>query len=143
MFSEQTYEVLIKRILENTSANNLDTREGSVSFNLLAPLTEELAKAYIEMGNILNLAFIEDTFDEYLDKRVNEFGIYRKDGEKATGAIKVTGSDDTFISNSTIVTSNGLEYIVLNDIVLPNEDTLYITMRVITIYEELEVNFIV
>ena len=126
MFSEQTYEVLIKRILENTSANNLDVREGSVSFNLLAPLTEELAKAYIEMGNILNLAFIEDTFDEYLDKRVNEFGIYRKDGEKATGAIKVTGSDDTFISNSTIVTSNGLEYIVLNDIVLPNEDVLYV-----------------
>ena len=71
MFSEQTYEVLIKRILENASANNLDTREGSVSFNLLAPLTEELAKAYIEMGNILNLTFIEDTFDEYLDKRVN------------------------------------------------------------------------
>ena len=126
LFSEQTYETLIKRILENTSANNLDTREGSVSFNLLAPLTEELAKAYIEMGNILNLAFIEDTFDEYLDKRVNEFGIYRKDGEKATGAIKVTGSDDTFIGNSTIVTSNGLEYIVLNDIVLPNEDVLYV-----------------
>ena len=54
LFSEQTYETLIKRILENTSANNLDIREGSVSFNLLAPLTEELAKAYIEMGNILN-----------------------------------------------------------------------------------------
>ena len=126
MFSEQTYEVLIKRILENTSANNLDIREGSVSFNLLAPLTEELAKAYISMGDILNLAFIEDTFGEYLEKRVNEFGIYRKDGEKATGAIKVTGIDDTFIGNGTIVTSNGLEYIVLNDIVLPDEDTLYV-----------------
>ena len=46
LFSEQTYEALIERILENTSANNLDTREGSVSFNLLAPLAEELAKAY-------------------------------------------------------------------------------------------------
>ena len=126
MFNEQTYEVLINRILENTSANNLDTREGSVSFNLLAPLAEELAKAYISMGDILNLAFIEDTFGEYLEKRVNEFGIYRKDGEKATGAIKVTGSDDTFIGNGTIVTSNGLEYIVLNDIVLPDEDTLYV-----------------
>ena len=126
LFSEQTYEVLINRILENTSANNLDTREGSVSFNLLAPLAEELAKAYISMGDILNLAFIEDTFGEYLEKRVNEFGIYRKDGEKATGAIKVTGIDDTFIGNGTIVTSNGLEYIVLNDIVLPDEDTLYV-----------------
>ena len=126
LFSEQTYEALIERILENTSANNLDTREGSVSFNLLAPLVEELAKAYISMGDILNLAFIEDTFDDYLDKRVNEFGVYRKDGEKATGAIKVTGLDDTFIGNSTIITSNGLEYIVLNDILLPNEDTLYV-----------------
>lgn len=126
LFSEQTYEALIERILENTSANNLDTREGSVSFNLLAPLAEELAKAYISMGDILNLAFIEDTFDDYLDKRVNEFGVYRKDGEKATGAIKVTGLDDTFIGNSTIITSNGLEYIVLNDILLPNEDTLYV-----------------
>ena len=126
LFSEQTYETLIKRILENTKANNLDIREGSVSFNLLAPLAEELAKAYISMGDILNLAFIEDTFDEYLDKRVNEFGIYRKLGGKASGAIKVTGSDGTFIGNSTILMSNGLEYIVLNDIVLPNEDILYV-----------------
>lgn len=126
LFSEQTYETLIKRILENTKANNLDIREGSVSFNLLAPLAEELAKAYISMGDILNLAFIEDTFDEYLDKRVNEFGIYRKLGEKATGTIKVTGLNDIFIGNSTIVTCNGLEYIVLNDIVLPNEDILYV-----------------
>ena len=126
MFSEQTYETLIRRILENTSKNNLDIREGSVSFNLLAPLAEELAKAYISMGDILSLAFIEDTYDEYLDKRVNEFGVYRKDGEKATGAIKVTGSDNAYITNGTIVTCGDLEYIVLNDIVLPDNDVLYV-----------------
>ena len=126
LFSEQTYETLIRRILENTSKNNLDIREGSVSFNLLAPLAEELAKAYISMGDILSLAFIEDTYDEYLDKRVNEFGVYRKDGEKATGAIKVTGSDNAYITNGTIVTCGDLEYIVLNDIVLPDNDVLYV-----------------
>ena len=126
MFSEQTYETLIKRILENTKKNNLDTREGSVSFNLLAPLAEELAKAYISMGDILNLAFIEDTYDEYLEKRVNEFGVYRKDGEKATGAIKVTGSDDAWIGNGTIVTCGELEYVVTNDIMLPEEDIIYV-----------------
>ena len=126
LFNEQTYETLIRRILENTNKNNLDTREGSVSFNLLAPLAEELAKAYISMGDILNLAFIEDTFDEYLEKRVNEFGIYRKDGEKATGAIRVTGSDNAYITNGTIVTCGDLEYIVLNDIVLPNDNIIYV-----------------
>ena len=126
LFNEQTYETLIRRILENTSKNNLDIREGSVSFNLLAPLAEELAKAYISMGDILSLAFIEDTYDEYLDKRVNEFGIYRKDGEKATGAIRVTGSDNAYITNGTIVTCGDLEYIVLNDIVLPNDNIIYV-----------------
>lgn len=126
MFSEQTYESLIKRILANTAKNNLDTREGSVSFNLIAPLVEELAKAYISMGDILSLVFIEDSFDEYLEKRINEFGIYRKDGEKATGSIKVTGEDEAYIENGTIVVSNGLEFIVLNDIMLPYEDIIYV-----------------
>lgn len=126
LFSEQTYETLIRRILENTKKNNLDIREGSVSFNLLAPLAEELAKAYISMGDILSMAFIEDTYDEYLDKRVNEFGVYRKDGEKATGAIKVTGSDNSYIANGTIVTCGDLEYIVLNDIFLPDDDVIYV-----------------
>ena len=126
LFNEQTYETLIRRILENTNKNNLDIREGSVSFNLLGPLAEELAKAYISMGDILSLAFIEDTYDEYLDKRVNEFGIYRKDGEKATGAIRVTGSDNAYITNGTIVTCGDLEYIVLNDIVLPNDNIIYV-----------------
>ena len=126
LFSEQTYEALIKRILENTKKNNLDTREGSVSFNLLAPMAEELAKAYISMGDILSLAFIEDTFDDYLDKRVNEFGVYRKDGEKARGKIKVYGNDYVFIENGTIITYGDLEYVVTNDITLPNENTLYV-----------------
>ena len=126
LFSEQTYEALIKRILENTKANNLDTREGSVSFNLLAPMAEELAKAYISMGDILSLAFIEDTFDDYLDKRVNEFGVYRKHGEKARGQIKVNGKNYTFIENGTIVTYGDLEYVVTNDITLPNENILYV-----------------
>ena len=106
LFSEQTYEALIKRILENTKKNNLDTREGSVSFNLLAPMAEELAKAYISMGDILSLAFIEDTFDEYLEKRVNEFGVYRKDGEKARGKIKVYGNDYVVGCNVSISGTN-------------------------------------
>ena len=45
----------------------------------------ELAKAYINLNDILSLGFIEDTFDDYLDMRVGEFGVYRKEGTKAVG----------------------------------------------------------
>ena len=126
MFSEQTYEALINRILENTKSNNLDTREGSVSFNLLAPMAEELAKAYISMKDILSFVFIEDSFEDYLDKKVNEFGVYRKTGGKAIGRIKVTGRDNTFIENGTIVTYGDLEYVVTNDITLPYQNNIFV-----------------
>lgn len=123
MFSEQTYDVLKQRILDNMNID-IDKREGSFTDAMISPLVEELAKAYINMGDILNLGFIADTFDTYLDKRVSEFGVYRKLGAKATGAIKVTGQQGAIIENGTIVAANDLSYIVLNDIVLSDIDNI-------------------
>ena len=125
MFSEQTYEILKKRILDNFPLQ-LEKREGSYSNFLISPICEELAKAYMSMGDIMNLGFIADTFDTYLDKRVGEFGVYRKPGTKSKGSIKVIGKDGTIITNGTVLIFNDLRYIVLNDIVLPNEDILFI-----------------
>ena len=125
MFSNQTYEVIKQRILDNINID-IDKREGSFTSNMVSPLVEELAKAYINMGDILSLGFIDDTFDTYLDKRVGEFGVYRKAGTKAIGEITVEGQDGLTISNGDIVKANGLYFTVLNDIELPGENILYI-----------------
>ena len=123
MFSSQTYEVIRQRILDKFP-NLLDKREGSYSSNLISPTSVELAKAYINMGDILSLGFIETNFDSFLDRRVNELGVYRKQGKKAHGQVKVTGAEGTKIENGTIVSYNNLRYLVLNDIVLPDTDVL-------------------
>ena len=125
MFSEQTYEVIKQRILDNINID-IDKREGSFTSNMIAPVVEELAKAYINMGDVLSLGFIEDSFDIYLDKRVSEFGVYRKEGVKATGEIKVEGKDGATITNGTLIKANDLYFTVLNDIELPNENILYV-----------------
>ena len=125
MFSNQTYEVIKQRILDNINID-IDKREGSFTSNMVAPLVEELAKAYISMGDILSLGFIEDGFDTYLDKRVGEFGVYRKTGTKAIGEIKVEGKEGAVITNGTLIKANDLYFTVLNDIELPNENILYI-----------------
>ena len=125
MFSNQTYEVIKQRILDNINIE-IDKREGSFTSNMVAPIVEELAKVYINMGDILSLGFIEDSFDTYLDKRVAEFGVYRKEGTKAIGEIKVEGQDGLTISNGDIVKANDLYFTVLNDIELPNENILYV-----------------
>ena len=125
MFSNQTYEVIKQRILDNINID-IDKREGSFVSNMAGPIAEELAKAYINMGDILSLGFIDDTFDTYLDKRVSEFGVYRKEGVKATGEIKVEGKEGTVITNGTLIKANDLYFTVLNDIELPNDNILYV-----------------
>lgn len=125
MFSQQTYEAIKQRVLENMDIN-IDKREGSFTSNMVSPLVEELAKAYINMSDILSLGFIEDNFDAYLDKRVSEFGVYRKTGTKAIGEIKVTGQEGAIITNGTLVKANDLYFTVLNDIELPTDNILYV-----------------
>lgn len=123
MYSEQTYEVIKQRILDNI-ALDIDKREGSILNTFASANAMSLAKAYIEMGDILSLGFIEDTFDNYLDKRVSEFGVYRKKGTKATGQIKVTGDEGTVISNGTTFLCNDLKFVMLNDVVIGEEDDI-------------------
>ena len=125
MLSNQTYEVIKQRILDNTNIN-IDKREGSFLSNMVSALAEELAKAYINMSDILSLGFIEDNFDTFLDKRVSEFGVYRKEGTKAIGEIKVEGKEGATIENGALVKANDLYFTVLNDIELPNDNIIYV-----------------
>ena len=125
MFSNQTYEVIKQRILDNINID-IDKREGSFTSNMVSPLAEELAKAYINMGDILSLGFIDDTFDTFLDKRVSEFGVYRTEGVKATGEIKLEAKEGAIITNGTLIKANDLYFTVLNDIELPTDNILYV-----------------
>ena len=125
MFTNQTYENIKQRILDNTNIN-IDKREGSFLSNMVSAISEELAKAYINMSDILSLGFIEDNFATFLDKRVAEFGVYRKQGSKAIGEIKVEGQEGATIENGTILKANDLYFTVLNDIELPGENILYV-----------------
>ena len=125
MFSNHTYEAIKQRIFDNINID-IDKREGSFLSNMVSPLSEELAKAYINMSDILSLGLIEDTFDTYLDKRVSEFGVYRKQGSKAIGEIKVEGKEGAIITNGTLIKANDLYFTVLNDIELPTDNILYV-----------------
>ena len=125
MFSNQKYETIKQRILDNTNIS-IDKREGSFISNMISPISEELAKAYINMSDILSLGFIEDSFDTFLDKRVAEFGVYRKAGTKAIGEIKVEGKEGAIITNGTLIKANDLYFTVLNDIEFPNDNILYV-----------------
>ena len=67
-YESQTYEAILARMITRVSQGypNLDTREGSIIFNALAPAALELAIMYTELDNVLNESFVDTASREYL-----------------------------------------------------------------------------
>lgn len=123
-YNQETYQAIRQRMLDNMT-NDIDKREGSFVSNMVSPVGVEFAKYYIELDNILSIMFLEDATNEFLDKKVYDFGIYRKMGTSARGIIKVTGTNGTFIPKGSEVLSQGeLVFYTLNDAWIENEEAM-------------------
>lgn len=123
-YNQETYEAIRQRILDNMT-NDIDKREGSFVSNMVSPVGVEFAKYYMELDNILAIMFLEDATNEFLDKKVHDFGIYRKMGTSATGTIKVTGENGTRIPvGSEVISQGGLVFYTLHDAWLDNGEAI-------------------
>lgn len=109
-----TYEVLLDRMLKAVLQDNenLDTREGSVIYNALAPAAVELQNMYIELDVVLNESFADTQSRDYLIKRVAERGIIP---DKATKAI-LKGAFNIDVPLGSRFSISGLNYAVTEKI---------------------------
>lgn len=76
-YEDMTYEVILQRMI-NRVANeypNLDTREGSIIFNALAPAALEMAILYTELDNALNECFVDTASREYILRACEQMGM--------------------------------------------------------------------
>ncbi len=85
MYENMTYENILNSMLGRVPST-IDTREGSIIYNALAPAAYELAQAYFFLENFSKLLFIDTSEGEFLTKICAQFGVNRK---AATAAIKV------------------------------------------------------
>lgn len=82
MYEDQTYEVILQRLLDRVD-NGVDKRPGSIIYDALAPAAAEFAQMYIDLNADLNLRFAPTATDEYLDRAIAWSGIKRKAATKA------------------------------------------------------------
>ena len=77
MYETMTYEFILQRMLNRVLSQNpnLDTREGSIIYNALAPAAVELTSAYIQLDFILNSTFADTASRDYLIQRAAERGL--------------------------------------------------------------------
>jgi len=86
VYESITYELLLQRMLNKVLEQNpnIDTREGSIIYNALAPAAVELQNMYIQLDIVLFESFADTQSREYLIKRCFERGIIP---EPSTNAI--------------------------------------------------------
>lgn len=82
MFEEMTYENIMDEMLSNVPSD-VDTREGSVIYDAVAPIAMELAQAYLDIGMVLDECFADTASYYYLIKRAAERGIMVREGTSA------------------------------------------------------------
>ncbi|UQZ33666.1 baseplate J protein [Paenibacillus sp. PK3_47] len=82
MYEDQTYEVLLERMLARVP-EGLDKREGSIIYDALAPAAAEMAQMYIELDVNSNLYFADTASGAYLERSIAWTGITRHPATKA------------------------------------------------------------
>jgi len=130
MYENETYEAILDRFLSKFP-DTFDKRQGSVLWDLFSPMAIELTQAYIQMDNVLNLGFAESTSGEYLERRVAEQGLVRKEAVKSTGFITVSGPQGTVVSPGTRVSTSDTVpiYFVTTEEKVIDADTVYISIE--------------
>lgn len=92
MFEEQTYESVLKRMKDGVEVG-IDTREGSVMHNALAPAALEIAYCYDLLKMILRETYIDTASREYLILRASERGITPNPATYAEIKARITGTN--------------------------------------------------
>lgn len=116
MYENQTFDVIMSRLMNNEALKDYITREGSFAWNVLSPAALELASAYQQLDRMLMIGFVQTSYGEYLDLRGNEFGVPRKQATKSKGILKIIGDEDTTIpSGSIFSTASGIDFITLEE----------------------------
>ncbi|KEZ85543.1 baseplate J protein [Clostridium sulfidigenes] len=121
-------EVIQQRLLSNIS-DGYDKSEGSFFYDIEKPISIEIEKAYIELESILNKGFADTATGNDLDRIVYEQGINRKLSTKAKGEVVVTGLVGAVISKGEMVASDNVNFIFLEDKVIPTEKTINVSVE--------------
>jgi uncharacterized phage protein gp47/JayE len=106
MYEDQTKAAILDRMLAE-SPDDIDKRQGSVTYDLLSPAAIEMTGLYTGLDTVLELGFADTTSGEYLDRLAAEFGLTRKPAVKSIGSLTFTGPDGTAIPAGTIASTGG------------------------------------
>lgn len=123
MFDRYTKEsdMNILEKMKNDISSDVDKSEGSFAHDVLSPTSQQIFQNRMKLDEILNLVFVQTSYDEWLELLGESRGIPKNKGTKASGKVTFIGADTAYIKKDSLVqTKTGLQYITIEDGVIVN-----------------------
>lgn len=118
MYEDMTPEKIRKRILGRLTTD-LQTREGSFTYDVIAAAAEEISEVYHSLDALLPAFYVDETSGPYIDKQAGTVGIVRKAGTAARCAVSFTGTDGAAIpAGAVYYTASGLAFYLEGSVTL-------------------------
>lgn len=118
LFEGLTPETILERILGKMDTE-LQTREGSFSYDMAAPTAFELWRAYMTLDELVDAFYVNADSGKYLDAHARMLSLVRREGTQAAAEIRFYGADGTQIPVDTaFFTAAGLEFRLKEDTVI-------------------------
>jgi len=106
-FGDQTEEAVRERMFTSMESG-LDQAQGSMAWNLIAPLAIEIGKLWTALDQVVEFGFAQTTYGQFLDARAEEHGVTRKTATVATGTVTFTGTTGVVVPAGTQVSNTVL-----------------------------------
>jgi uncharacterized phage protein gp47/JayE len=125
-FEQQSQAAVLARLKANiaTLKNTQSAIEGTFNGDILSANSMEFEKAYTEMNLLIQAAFADTAWGDYLTMRAAEMGVIRKTAVAAQVTITITGTTNTNIpAGSLFTTQTGLNFATTQAITIGSSGT--------------------
>jgi uncharacterized phage protein gp47/JayE len=118
LFSDETPETIQARILGRADTE-LQTREGSYTYDMTAPVSFELWRVLMTLDELISAFYVDEYSGDYLDAHADLIGLARRVGTKAAAVMRFTGrSGVTIPAGTAFFSESGLEFDLVYDVTL-------------------------
>lgn len=114
-----TFDEIIEYMLTSVPSS-YDTSVGSFFYDLLYPVAEQVYRLQGKISDLDLNAFALTAVGEYLDRKVAEQGIKRKQATFATGTARIRGDVGATIQKDSKVASDEVLFAVNEGVVIPS-----------------------
>lgn len=125
-FKQQTKDDVLTR-LQGYTTNDTSKIEGTFNYDVLSASAIEFSNTYNEINLMIDAAFADTSWGDYLTGIAEEYGVIRKQAQNAVVNVTVKGNPGAkIIKNSLFSTSNDIKFYTVDDAIIDSTGQIVI-----------------